>query len=90
MNLKGFSLVFTLVLLAIGAYFVIEFLEVCNACNPTVKANQTDIIFAGINFLFAVLSAYLIVKRKFSTSLIVSGVIAGLQFVIVGMMLFYS
>jgi hypothetical protein len=94
MYIKALSLVLTLVLLFIGACYLVEYFETCYVCNPAlIRKNVTDefekpdIIFAIVNFVFAIFSAYLIKKRKFSASVIVSGVIAGLQMVAAGMVI---
>lgn len=90
MNIKTFALVLTLVLLAFGGYFLVEYYQTCYRCNPELVHETTgqfeapDIVFAIANFTAAVFSIILLTKRKFSASAIVSGVMAGLQVVAVG------
>ena len=96
MNIKAFSLVLTLILLVFSGYFLVEYFHTCYACNPALSRaiagefDKPDIVFAMINFFAAIFSAYFITKRKFSTSAVLSGVVAGLQVAAVGTALFLA
>ncbi len=89
--MKTFSFVLTLVLLLIGVGFLAIYIQTCFECSPALvpktlpdEFTQPDIIFAIVNFIFALFSVYLMFKRKFHASAIISGVVAGLQVVAVG------
>jgi hypothetical protein len=85
--MKAFSLVVTLILLLIGCYFLVVYFQTCYQCNPTTVKDEferPEMVFAIGNFAFAILSAYLITKRKFNASAIIAGVIVGLQAVVIG------
>jgi hypothetical protein len=96
MNIKAFAFVLTLILFLFGGYFLVQYYQTCYACNPALaqavsnEFDKPDVIFAMINFVVAIFSIYLITKRKFNISAIISGVVAGLQLVAVGMILFLT
>jgi hypothetical protein len=96
MNIKVFAFVLTLILVAFGGYFIVQYYQTCYTCNPALSQamsdefDKPDLIFAMINFAVAILSIYLITIRKFNISAIVSGVVAGLQVVAVGTILFLT
>lgn len=91
MNIKALALIFTLLLLLFGTYFLVENYKTCYVCNPSLASktfpevhNKIDVYFAILNFVVAMISVYLISKRKFNSSVIMSGIVAGVQIVAFG------
>jgi hypothetical protein len=97
MNIKLFAFIVTLLLFLFGIYFLVENYQVCYACSTPLSANAAPdglekpyVLFALLNFTTAIFSVYLLTIRKFNTSAILSGVIAGLQVVAVGTIMVLS
>jgi len=85
----------TVILLLLAVYFLIANYEACYTCNLPLTSktfpevhNKTDVYFAVVNFVFAIISVYFIAGKKFNISLIVSGIVIGLQVVAIGTVLF--
>lgn len=95
MNVKVLALILTTILFVLGICFLVKNYETCYTCNAPVASetfpevhNRTDIYFAILNFVFAMISAYFITIKKFKVGAIVSGAMVGLQAVAFGMLFF--
>jgi hypothetical protein len=97
MKIKAFSLILLFILLLFGVFFLIEHFQTCYKCNPALTSKAApddfeapDMIMAIVNFIFAVFSAYLMVRKRYRTSAIISGIVAGLQVTIVATIIVLS
>ena len=90
--MKTLSLILTAVLLTMALGFVFEYSQICYKCGSPIlphavtdELTRPELIFAAIDFIFAVLSVYFIARRKYIINTIISGMAVGLQMVFFGM-----